>query len=650
MATWRKSCKKAMCCCSASEDSVSKPLVAPGAKRGNSSLSLKKSDADVRNSARRQEQKKSRRYKKSFEIGKGLNVDPNERSKATRRCRCICGFIGMLLGLVVFTQAFLLPLVIKQMLEEKVEEAVLITDETDQNSIKYQNWVNNDNPDAAAVLSKYWFCNISNTEEVVAGGVPYFNLLGPYTYRKITVKLDVEFLNNGSAVRYIPMQYFEFLPEQSCPGCDDINDMVTVINPVLFTLFSFLPGLSLIQRWYFTGLLERINASYIYVRRPPVEVLFGYEDPVLVELKNDPLAGSAIPLTVVTLFRNDSSEAEARENVGYDTVLTGKYTLSEAGFYSEWDNSTYIEYWDPPLRVSGYGLTQYPPLAVPEEFGMWTGSLFRELPFYNSGSSVTYFGISGKRYLVNKTAVFNSTNYPPNSQFYQNGVNGIFNLTSPPPKTVPILVTWRHFSGAPDLAAWNKEMNLPEPDPSVDEPYLDIELTSGATIGGSKPVQVNIPTEPGPDSTAWSAVRTLTVPMVILDEGSQLTEALASKFDQIFFASEVSTSSRWWGLILGPFMVLIVIALFFCGYNRRNPDRRYRLRKKEAIAKVWTSRTNRGMMNSRRYNPLGTGLVGEDKKTKSRDEKEIIVPEGEGARATLENLSRLSEKVSTPTM
>jgi len=619
MVTWSKSCLDAICCCSTAANEDRQPFIAsdfPGSRSRSSNLSLKTSDADVRDRAlphtKKHTKSRSRRSKKSFEIGKNALFNHDGSSKARRRCRCVCGFIGMIIGLVVIMQAFLLPLLIKQMLEDKVKAAILITDETNQQSIKYKNWVDNNNPDAAPVLSKFYFCNVTNTEEVFAGGIPYFNLAGPYTYRKITKKLDVEFFNNGSSVRYIPMQYYIFLPNESCAECDDTTDIVTVVNPVLFTLFSFLPGLSLIQRWYFTGLLQQINSSYLWVKRPPVEMLFGYEDPVLVKLKKDPLAGASIPLTVVTLFRNDSSEADAKQSVGFDTVLTGKNTISEAGFYTKWNNGTYVEYWDPPLKVSGYGMTQYPPLAVPESFGMWTPSLFRALPFYNSGKSVNYFGISGKRYLVNETAILNSSRYPPNSQFYQNGISGIFNLTSPPPKKVPIFITWRYFSGAPDLAVLNSEMNLPEPDPSVDEPYLDIELTSGATIGGSKPAQINVPTGPGPDGTAWTAIQSLTFPMVILNEGSQLTEELASKFNQIFFASEISTSSRWWGLILGPFIVLIVVALLFCGYNRRNPDRRYRLRKKKAAAKVWTTRTKRGMIS------IHPKLAGEEDKSSNQ--------------------------------
>jgi len=653
MVTWSRSCREAICCCSTTDDEGRQPFVVSDFPRPSSSrssnLSLKKSDADVRDRVQTPSKNRNRRSKKSFEIGKNVLLAHDRSRKARRRCRCLCGLIGMTLGLVVFMQAFLLPLLIKQMLEDKVKSAILITDETELDSIKYKNWVNNNNPDAPTVISKYWFCNITNTQQVLAGGIPYFNLVGPYTYKKVTKKLDVEFFNNGSSVRYIPMQYYIFLPNQSCAGCDDTRDMVTVINPVLFTLFSFLPGLSLIQRWYFTGLLKQINFTYLWVRRPPIEMLFGYEDPVLVKLKNDPLTGGSIPLTVVTLFRNDSSEAAAKESVGFDTVLTGKNTISEAGFYTGWNNRTFVEYWDPPLKVSGYGMTQYPPLAVPESFGMWTPSLFRDLPFYNSGKSVNYFGISGRRYLVNETTILNSSSYPPNSQFYQNGVNGLFNLTSPPPKTVPIFITWRHFSGAPELAVLNSEMNLPEPDPSVDEAYIDIELTSGAAIGGSKPAQINVPTGPGPDGTAWSAVQSLTFPMVILDEGAQLTEDLASKFDQIFFASNVSTSSRWWGLILGPFIVLIVVALLFCGYNRRNPDRRYRLRKKKEAAKVWTTRTKRGMIST--HHKLGE----EDKSSFSAIDENLIIrdplsetgPYSTGPYSTTENSGNPTEQVST---
>jgi len=56
------------------------------------------------------------------------------------------------------------------------------------------------------------------------------------------------------------------------------------------------------------------------------------------------------------------------------------------------------------------------------------------------------------------------------------------------------------------------------------------------------------------------------------------------------------------------------------------------------------------MMSSQRYNPLGADEDKLTQRVERVDEKEMQDPGEAGTRATLENLSSLSDKVSTPTM
>jgi len=217
--------------------------------------------------------------------------------------------------------------------------------------------------------------------------------------------------------------------------------------------------------------------------------------------------------------------------------------------------------------------------------------MYRSLPFEDADTPVNYYGIIGNRYQVNQTASYNAKKWPPNSKYYQNGPNGVFNLTSTPPAGVPIFVTWRHFSGAPTLSRHNKIMNLPEPNSSLDEPYIDIEPVSGFAIAGSKPVQVNVQAESGPSGTAWSLLRQMIFPMYIFKESSVLTRSLAKKFDQIYLAGAVSETSRWWGFLLGPFVLLNILAVVYCAYYKKRRDQEYRAWKEQLTKKLDTSKS-----------------------------------------------------------
>ncbi|EEY67724.1 uncharacterized protein PITG_17955 [Phytophthora infestans T30-4] len=73
--------------------------------------------------------------------------------------------------------------------------------------------------------------NATNAEAYLAGDADTLEVqeMGPYTYRRREVKLDVELLDDGNRVSYKQYTYHTFEPDMSCDGCSD-TDEVTALD------------------------------------------------------------------------------------------------------------------------------------------------------------------------------------------------------------------------------------------------------------------------------------------------------------------------------------------------------------------------------------------------------------------------------------
>lgn len=74
---------------------------------------------------------------------------------------------------------------------------------------------------------RLYFFNITNPLEVQLGDKPILKEMGPYTWRIYMEKFDIQF-NNNDTLSYKERKWYEFLPEESVGGYDDVISTVNV--------------------------------------------------------------------------------------------------------------------------------------------------------------------------------------------------------------------------------------------------------------------------------------------------------------------------------------------------------------------------------------------------------------------------------------
>ncbi|XP_078574978.1 scavenger receptor class B member 1-like [Branchiostoma floridae x Branchiostoma japonicum] len=76
------------------------------------------------------------------------------------------------------------------------------------------------------IYMQFYLFDILNVEEVLKGGKPAVEQRGPYTYRELRNKTQLQF-NADDTVSYVNMKRYEFVPDMSV-GRE--NDTITTLN------------------------------------------------------------------------------------------------------------------------------------------------------------------------------------------------------------------------------------------------------------------------------------------------------------------------------------------------------------------------------------------------------------------------------------
>merc|ERR1711892_1231790 len=137
------------------------------------------------------------------------------------------------LGLVLVVAGVIVGWVAGPKIVEKMVHEQL--DLTDPESDGYEYFVEPPVP----VKIKFTFMEVSNHEEVSAGTEkPNLVEKGPYTYREDMVKKDIKWSNNTSQfLEFGQYKTYTFLPEESCEGCTE-DDQVRILNMPLAGLIA----------------------------------------------------------------------------------------------------------------------------------------------------------------------------------------------------------------------------------------------------------------------------------------------------------------------------------------------------------------------------------------------------------------------------
>ena len=109
--------------------------------------------------------------------------------------RC-CAYFLLTTAVTTIICAFVMPSVLHNVIKKAIHDQVVVTS---KDSPGYEAWLLGDD---APVHFAYNFHAISNVEEMRWGRPYKINTVGPYVYRKVSQKVEVNFSKNGTEVEY----------------------------------------------------------------------------------------------------------------------------------------------------------------------------------------------------------------------------------------------------------------------------------------------------------------------------------------------------------------------------------------------------------------------------------------------------------------
>lgn len=151
--------------------------------------------------------------------------------RSQRRCCCCSLGLGLIItGAFIAVIALLYGTVVPAVVDNAVKDGVVTCDASDGAEESYVDPYG-DCDDCTPYYYSLHMMNATNAEAYLAGEADTLAVreMGPYTYRRRQIKLDVSFEDDGNRVSYKQYTYHTFEQEMSCDGCSD-SDEVTALD------------------------------------------------------------------------------------------------------------------------------------------------------------------------------------------------------------------------------------------------------------------------------------------------------------------------------------------------------------------------------------------------------------------------------------
>ncbi|CAG08122.1 unnamed protein product [Tetraodon nigroviridis] len=159
------------------------------------------------------------------------------------------------------------------LIHERLKKEITLTEA----SQVFESWKNPPPP----VYMEYYFFNVTNPEEFLAGGKAAVQQIGPYTYREYRPRENISFLENGTKIYALNPKSFVFVPEKSA-GNPEV-DIVRTVNIPYVAVMNELSSYAFLLRTLISMYIKSIGVE-IFMTRTVHEVLWGFKDPLLTKL------------------------------------------------------------------------------------------------------------------------------------------------------------------------------------------------------------------------------------------------------------------------------------------------------------------------------------------------------------------------------
>ncbi|MFX1408261.1 MAG: hypothetical protein ACFFBW_15025 [Promethearchaeota archaeon] len=153
----------------------------------------------------------------------GSPIGKKKVLKRPSKLKTISAISLLALGVVLMPSGFLLSDIIQGEIDKGVADYVKVPH---PHSSEYDEWVSNDYDDAPEYYRTYYLWDLTNPDEFLAGNKPIYQEVGPFVFREIITKYDIDWSDDKEEVAY--KEYSTYY-QVSNPKISEVN--ITNINP-----------------------------------------------------------------------------------------------------------------------------------------------------------------------------------------------------------------------------------------------------------------------------------------------------------------------------------------------------------------------------------------------------------------------------------
>ncbi|XP_030211225.1 lysosome membrane protein 2 isoform X1 [Gadus morhua] len=462
----------------------------------------------------------------------------------TRRSCALC-LVGIACAnMLVIGIGLTLSHVFRNIIHNRLKGEITLT----EGSRVFESWKSPPPP----VYMQYFFFNITNLAEVEGGAMAVLSQVGPYTYREYRPKANVTVAEDGMKVSAYCPKTFVFLREKSVG--DPADDVVNTINIPAWAVMNKAKGFfkaSAASIW-----LRGMGVG-LYTTRTVAELLWGYEDPMLVSLATtNPEVEGVFGL----MYKKNGS-------LGGEFVYhTGKQNFMDYGRVHTWSGQSQLTFWNSNQSnsINGTdGSAFHPLLSRDERLYVFTSDLCRSI-FMEFEKDVTVKGIPAYRFTPPRAVLASKEENPANEGFCVTPKeclgSGVLNV-SPCRKGAPVVASFPHFYlGDPKYANGVTGLN---PVKELHQTFLDLNPTTGIPVRASKKAQVNIHIGRVQYFPATKNLNDTIFPVMFINETVEIDDASAERLKRLLLIETVVSNFPLLIVGLGAILLVVFIILLF---------------------------------------------------------------------------------------
>ncbi|CAL8110768.1 unnamed protein product [Orchesella dallaii] len=467
-------------------------------------------------------------------------------------------------AVVVLVAAIIGWVVVPNIIDDKIVEQVRLVN----GSETWDKWSNIPYP---VYLSFYVF-NVTNPDEVEAGGKPVFEEKGPYAYKQKRIKVDLaqrDLENPLNTLQYREEKTYYFDEEVS--GTNKESDVVNVINVAFISVVS---GVRDRSEALGPFVANAVLGSEQLIKRNVIvgELLFKGFD---VRLYTESFIGGLLPVEFSEsrfgLYKGENQTASAEYN-----VFTGVDNSADFGKIKTWDGKSELKFWKEDTEcdeLKGTDGSLFGPFFDKERLiDVFSTDLCRSLTF-GYDSETEHEGIPAYRFTVPEWVLEDPRTNPDNMCFcltYKEEHcprGGAMALTGCR-DGAPIWMSTPYFLDGD--AGYLADSGLPDPDREKHQTLLDIEPNTGVLLNAHKRIQVNVyinNTIPGVNAYR-NLKEEFLFPLLWADESAAMDPENADDLKgQLMTPLKIVNIAKW--TILGVGIAIVIGGVVFYAIRRK---------------------------------------------------------------------------------